>query len=485
MSNVVISTNSLSHEAWKPGSPKSRRRSIIREFALNTSTHGLPGIARSQSKHNRFFWTISFLIFLGIMVFFVTKSIQDYFTYPTQTTLSYVVEQSQPFPAVTFCNYAPARYDLVIRSFLAYTNSLNITNTNDTSTFTLAQAIAVLDSMLINCTYNGQQCTANDFISFLSSHYGSCYTFNAKMKDTSSNAVRYTSDSGGSGQLQLRLYTHSHLYIPYITEEVSSGVVAMIHDNTQLPQIDIAGINLAPGLKHKLGYRKKANYFLSAPYTDCTDKIPLAMKAMFDRYEGADYTYSQSVCITLCTQAYIYQKCGCVSPLEWSARSIVLPDTDTTMQASVCSYADPCYPQAAIEISNSTEIRNEYCSGCTQECTKIDFLVTPSSAKAPSTSYAYLSKAFAESNSAPLPSNWNTSWLTEVEQNFVAIDVVCESIQIENYTQEASISAIDVLSNVGGHSGLWIGISFLSIMELVEMLYRLLRRQYQIMRHGV
>ncbi|CAF2128500.1 unnamed protein product, partial [Rotaria magnacalcarata] len=38
---------------------------------------------------------------------------------------------------------------------------------------------------------------------------------------------------------------------------VSAGMVAMIHDNTQLPLIDIVGIELALGRKHKLGYKKK------------------------------------------------------------------------------------------------------------------------------------------------------------------------------------------------------------------------------------
>ncbi len=82
-------------------------------------------------------------------------------------------------------------------------------------------------------------------------------------------------------------------------------MVAMIHDNTQLPLIDIAGIYLMPGRKHKLSYKKKATYFLPSPYTDCTDKIPSVMQAMFDQYEGADYSYSQDVCYTLCTQAYV------------------------------------------------------------------------------------------------------------------------------------------------------------------------------------
>ena len=79
----------------------------------------------------------------------------------------------------------------------------------------------------------------------------------------------------------------------------------MIHDNTQLPLIDVAGILLEPGRKHKLGYKKKQYKFLPSPYTDCTTKIPLAMQAMFDQYEGADYAYSQGVCYTLCTQAYM------------------------------------------------------------------------------------------------------------------------------------------------------------------------------------
>ncbi|CAF3987504.1 unnamed protein product, partial [Rotaria sp. Silwood1] len=70
----------------------------------------------------------------------------------------------------------------------------------------------------------------------------------------------------------------------------------------------------------------------------------------------------------------------------------------------------------------------------------------------------------------------------EIQNNYVAVDVVCETNRVEAYTQDASISSVDLLSNVGGHTGLWIGISFLSIMELVEMLYRLIRYHYYILR---
>lgn len=236
--NHVTLVASITQEAWVEEPPKPRRRSIIREFALSTSTHGLPGIARSQSKHNCIFWTISFLVFTGVMTFFVTESIQNYFQYPTQTSVSIVVDRSQTFPAVTFCNYSPARYDTLIEPFLEFTNALNITNTNDTTIFTLEQALVfrefirqrlnagqsvddvffTLDILLMNCTYNGETCTSDDFITFLSSVYGRCFTFNAKTKGDNRTDVRNTNDNGGPGKLQLRLYAQSHLYVPYASE---------------------------------------------------------------------------------------------------------------------------------------------------------------------------------------------------------------------------------------------------------------------------
>ena len=56
---------------------------------------------------------------------------------------------------------------------------------------------------------------------------------------------------------------------------------------------------------------------------------------------------------------------------------------------------------------------------------------------------------------------------------------MCESTRVEVYTQQASMSPVDVISNVGGQTGLWIGISFLSLMEIAEMIYRLIRHRCQ------
>ena len=248
--DIAIST--LHPVTERATSSTSRRRSIIREFALNTSTHALPGIARSQSIHNCIFWTASFVIFTGVMIYFVSQSMISYFQYPTQTLVSVRIDQRQTFPAVTICNLIPNRYDTAIDPLLEYAKGKNITNMTRTTRFGLFHFNLLFDflidndrknqsnekysfslaDMLINCKYNSLDCNESDFKSFISSTHGYCYTFNAKTKALENNGVRGIYDNAETGKLHLELYTHSHLYVPDTTTgELTLSLNAAIESN--------------------------------------------------------------------------------------------------------------------------------------------------------------------------------------------------------------------------------------------------------------
>jgi Amiloride-sensitive sodium channel len=203
---------------------------------LNTSTHGLPGIARSESIHNRVFWSISFICFTAVMVYFVTTALITYLNYPTQIDFNVIREWPQYFPAVSICNAVPFRLDQFIEPFFNYTRSRNITTPMNSSTnippyLSLSMGFFIIDrmnkneslasfffplsSMLYKCTFNNLPCSEADFIPFTSAVYGLCYTFNAKMKNSSARKVRYGNEKGGDGVLDLELYMHSHQYLPY------------------------------------------------------------------------------------------------------------------------------------------------------------------------------------------------------------------------------------------------------------------------------
>ena len=127
---------------------------------------------------------------------------------------------------------------------------------------------------------------------------------------------------------------------------------------------------------------------------------------------------------------------------------------------------------------NTISIWTTYCPTCKQECAFTEFIIKPTSVLAPPTYLLKNIKQFVESSQVPLPVNWSTSWISEIARSYVSVEVTYETTRSELYSQQASISAVDVISNVGGNTGLWIGISFLSLMEIAEMIYRLARVQW-------
>ncbi|CAF4603897.1 unnamed protein product [Rotaria sp. Silwood1] len=48
---------------------------------------------------------------------------------------------------------------------------------------------------------------------------------------------------------------------------------------------------------------------------------------------------------------------------------------------------------------------------------------------------------------------------------------------VENNTQTAVLGVVEILSNIGGQISLWIGISFILIMKVIKMFYRLIHYQ--------
>jgi hypothetical protein len=126
---------------------------------------------------------------------------------------------------------------------------------------------------------------------------------------------------------------------------------------------------------------------------------------------------------------------------------------------------------------NTPSIWNTYCPDCTIECSSVNFAIKSTSLSAPSTFLLNDIKQFVESSNIRLPENWLTSWISDIQTNYLELEVSYETTRSQIYSQQATLGPVDVLSNVGGQSGLWIGISFLTLLEIVEMIYRLTRTQ--------
>ena len=88
-------------------SPRSHE---FREFCANTTAHGLGQVALAKSWLERAFWMLIFIFAFIISVYQISRSIQDFLQYPTQTEVTLVNREKLIFPAVTICNTNPFRW---------------------------------------------------------------------------------------------------------------------------------------------------------------------------------------------------------------------------------------------------------------------------------------------------------------------------------------------------------------------------------------
>ena len=155
------------------------------------------------------------------------------------------------------------------------------------------------------------------------------------------------------------------------------------------------------------------------------------------------------------------------------------------MDALICNMTDACSHNAFDRFKADPTMWYTFCPECRHECVSVRFETRLSSVAAYTESIKDDIRRFVESSGVPLPANWSSTWPAEVQKNFVELTVHCESLVVEHDNQMASIKWVDVVSNIGGQTGLWIGTSFLSLMELVEMACRLIRYQYGILRQKI
>ena len=95
----------------------------------------------------------------------------------------------------------------------------------------------------------------------------------------------------------------------------------------------------------------------------------------------------------------------------------------------------------------------ETCFDCPEECDSIQYDISHSSTK--------LSPQYELFNNMQI-------------DNYIFFNVYYENLQYTVIDQIAQMNVFDLISNIGGNLGLFIGISFLSFAELIELLVEII-----------
>ncbi|XP_070542969.1 amiloride-sensitive sodium channel subunit gamma-like [Ptychodera flava] len=471
-----------------------RIRNTLADFGSNTTAHGFARIVAANSKIVKVLWTIVCGFCWGIFIWQAIHFIVKYYRF--QVTYSISVDfRELPFPAVTVCNMNPLRQSALDEIDDKYKEKLGFLNfekktQNDTDEafdwsatvptqsfqpsdedfdetlldldhakgLNLSAIMSQLpgdvrakighhkEDMIQECVFNGVKCSSKNFNLVLNPKYGNCYSFNTGANNT---ATFRTTKPGPSTGLRLTLFIEQDEYLDDITE--NAGAVVLVHSPDIVPFPEEQGLELAPGFSTSIGVRLSIIKRIGGKYSDCikTGEMPLL-------YEG--YNYSVEACFKTCYQNSLVEECLCYDT--------TLPNKDRTIPACVDTPGGKSCMSIVAEKMQTDALKCR--KNCHQPCSGRSYKEMLSMSEWPSDVYA--TKLYSRLSQKSRKITEQLSSVEESRRNLMKLSVFFSELNFESVTEKPAFGHVDLLSNLGGLMGLYIGASVISLFEFAEVM---------------
>jgi len=388
-----------------------KETAIILELS---TVHAIPNIIRSEKMLLKIIWAAFLLISIAACSYCVTKSLTEYFSFETVSKIEVFYEEKPEFPAISMCSRTATKYD----DLKFFNAKINLGGENVTNSLNL------FDDPLLK----------------------TCYRLNEGINLNGDNIPIWKSISAGRTYgLNLELYIPSiHLY---------TEIYLNIHNKTNPPLNIENSIRITSGTNYYFIINRLFSEKLGEPFNDCLKNVETFKnnKTIINIISNMKRTYNQNECFELCRDLILIETNAC----NCSGRNI-------GQMVSKC-YADKSQRGCLVNFLKNFDTKKclDYCP---LECDS-NFLTI-------------------SQYSSSLPRNGNTTDIfhyfyelktfEEVSKGYFGIYIFYEQLGYTLISESESLTVYDLVSNIGGILGLFLGISFLSIIEIVEILIQII-----------
>lgn len=468
----------------------------ILETISDSKTHGVSNIIKVENKVLKFIWIVCFITSTFYCAYELVIAILAYLSYGVVLSTSPVYEAPTQFPAVDICNLVP--YDSLSASedinFIFKSN--NITNTKFTNaknyTDTVSDLIKAyyaklalngsshsfkkgynLEDILISCFYEGTACNISDFFYYSDYNYGNCFSFNlGKTNRAGYNSTQTlhstlaSSFPGVKNGLQLELYVGDAQNQNF---SYRNGIKITVHNKSIISFPIEMGLNIPTGFQTDLIVKRTFINHLNAPYSNClTDPVDYKqnniLQIMMKNYTTATTVYQQSFCLKVCKQRYTISECGCYD--------LSFPMLNSSNMRGCFEFEEiKCIYKTNLKFINNDQ--DTYCySQCPLECNELLFDFQATYSNYPTKWYADM--LIVDSNFLQLINRVapnRTLSYDYLKQNTLLLNVFYDKMQYLSSIESPAITIDMLVAIIGGNMGLFLGISVLSFIELVELVF--------------
>ena len=488
-------------------------------FCKESSIRGLSRAAKANTRITRLLWTIAVVVGGFIAIWYITNICIKYSKYEVFTTFE-TVQKKNVFPAVTVCNLQPfssrvnhsilhsmeveyvKKFDNITGGTLEDSEWLPIFVTNANyfaSIRALFQNLKREDlknyghsagDLVVSCQWEEsgegiRQCELMDSTLLYHPDYLLCYKFFRSSQtidglQRETKALRFTFFIDA-------FFDHIFKWLSVRTgDEPNNGVILYLHLNDSLPDFQ-HGIRLSPGYSNTVDLEIQEFTLLGEPYTDCTNEEYITHKG-----KNTAFRQDISLCTRFCCQQALVEHIKCI-----------LPDYpyDENLSENYPFCGNLSEEGNIANLENWWTICDKECANkqtCTEPCHSIDFKATVQQSKWPHASYQlqFYDRVIKKRMSSDMVGKFieykiiselmktNVSEAKKrlleaelIEQNFMEVIVQRSNSFVTLTTEHPAITGNILFGTVGGLFNLWIGISFVTVFELMDMAYRMLKRR--------
>ncbi|CAF0924898.1 unnamed protein product [Brachionus calyciflorus] len=444
---------------------------VIEESLLSSTSHGIPNIIRSDKLAIRLMWIFFAVVSTGLCSYMIVQSIMNYFSFETTSKIQIHTEKSSIFPAITICNsnYFTSEYSAQFIKNFTFDIQSDSNYFNYDQYYKLFQIVTSreelisqsykfgdsFEKLILNCQILTVDCKNKEYWNYYYHQlYGNCYQINTKKE----NLIK-VSRTGWNNALKiiLNISMADGLEGVYPT----TGAYIMIHNQTTSP-LSTDPFGVSPGLDTNIAISRQFKSSLPKPYSNCDDDTSNSdafNSKLFKLITSRNISYNQKLCMDLCFQDLIIQECKCYHV-----------DFPFISDQSI----KPCYIENDYECMNSkiendfkeSSIENDACqSQCPLECNSMNYKI-----------FYSFTDFIKEKNNDDINKFYNFTGTNrrQMKNDLVSLYFYYETLSYEEIKEKESIDLVGLLSNLGGIAGLFLGISFLSLVEIIEIAFQIL-----------
>ncbi|RUS76465.1 hypothetical protein EGW08_015779, partial [Elysia chlorotica] len=503
---------------------------IIAELGSESNAHGLAKIVTSRDNKRKVIWALLVIIGFTAATLQLSLLVRKYLQF--QVVELSEIKDSMPveFPSVTICNIEPLSLQQLhplpgenstLYKWLYFTHLFRFSRQTFFGSVRafyenlgeVAKNMShSLEDMLIQCSFNRENCSTRNFTYSFDGNYFSCFTFNGGQLQDQLQMHATGPENGLSLIISIEKFIPQfHVYGIYNMDNNvlhSAGIRVVVHAPGTMPSPVDHGFDIPPGYSSSVGLKAVLHTRLSKPYGNCTES---------ELYGAQVFRNTYFACLQLCKQKLTVENCKCKS-----SKLPDIPELNVTFCGSIKDWQDilsnksgeyepgdlietkglDCAEELERRINNDRAYEKD--CGCFQPCSETAYLKSLSLSYWPLEFYqlSHLESIFENNASKATRKEEHfmrrahtdlkrvvnqSSDLTDfkrkelakessnlIRQNMLRLNIYLEDLSVVEYRQLPAYGLADLFADIGGTMGLWMGISVLTIMELCELVIRLL-----------